>query len=75
MRYTARQASEKLRVSRHAVSMWKTKGWLDSEGNRRHLTVVGHDCCGAAQFDWSELTLAERDTRRKTNRSHRRVRI
>lgn len=69
--YTARQAAGRLRVTRTAVHLWHTRGWIDPEGQRRHLTVTGHTEQGARLYDWADLLDAERDTRAKRQRSHR----
>jgi hypothetical protein len=73
--YTARQAAERLRVHRTTILYWRSHGWLDTNGQRHHLDAVGTDpLTGAVLFDWNELLNAERDTRRKAQRSHRRSR-
>lgn len=70
---TARQASERLGMTPNAVSMWASRGWINDAGERQHLTVIARTRQGA-WFSWNELVIAERDTRRKRNRSHRRTR-
>lgn len=72
---TARTAAERLRVHRTTVLMWASRGWLDSDGQRRKLTIIGRDRNGATLYDWTECAVAERDTRRNKQRSHRRSRI
>lgn len=73
--YTARQASERLRVRRTTVLMWHTRGWLDPDGQRQHLDIVGTDPqTGALKFDEEQLLTAEQQTRAKPQRSHRRSR-
>lgn len=69
--YTARQAAQRLRVTRATIHMWHTRGWLDAQGERQHLTPIGTAANGATLFDENELLDAERDTRRKAQRSHR----
>jgi hypothetical protein len=70
--FTARQAAQRLRVHRTTILYWRSHGWLDTNGQRHHLTPVGTDpLTGATLFDWDELLNAERDTRRKSQRSHR----
>ena len=69
--YTASQAAQRLHVKRPTVHMWHTRGWLDAQGERHHLTLVGFDANGARLYDENELLDAERDTRRKAQRSHR----
>jgi len=69
--YTARQAAERLRVHRTTVLYWASHGWLDADGQRHRLTVMGTSDNGAALFDERQLLDAERDTRRKSQRSHR----
>ena len=69
--FTARQAAERLRVHRTTVLYWASHGWLDTNGQRPYLTPVGTSPTGATLFPESELLDAERDTRRKAQRSHR----
>ena len=69
--YTARQAAERYRVKRTTVHMWHTRGWINPDGERRHLTVVGIDDNGARLYPENELVEAEQQTRSKRQRSHR----
>ena len=69
--YTATQAAQRLRVTRTAVHMWHTRGWIDPDGQRRHLTLVGHTGDGARLYDEHDLLEAEQQTRAKRQRSHR----
>lgn len=73
--YTAAQAAQRLRVHRTTVLAWCSRGWLDADGQRHHLTITGTDrTTGAALFDEAELLQAEQQTRSKRQRSHRRSR-
>lgn len=72
--YTAAQAAQRLRVKRPTVHMWHTRGWLDPQGQRQYLTLVGHNKDGARLYDEAELVIAEQQTRAKPQRSHRRSR-
>lgn len=54
-------------VTPDVVKMWRLRGWLTGNGERRH---VRHNGCGYLLDDVLE---AERDTRRKPGRSHRRL--
>lgn len=69
--WTATQAAERLRVKRPTIHMWHTRGWLDPDGNRHHLTIIGHTDAGARLYDEAELVTAEQQTRAKRQRSHR----
>lgn len=71
---TAREAAAKLRIHRTTVNMWHSKGWVDSEGQRQHLTLMSFDANGTRLFDWAELVVAEQQTRAKAQRSHRAAR-
>lgn len=71
--FTAREAAGRFRMCPKAVSMWHSKGWINEHGTRQFLEIQGYADNGAAQYAWQELLFAERDTRRKTNRSHRRT--
>lgn len=54
-------------VTPQVVKMWRLRGWLTSKGERRH---VRHDGTG---YLLDDVLDAERDTRRKPERSHRRL--
>jgi hypothetical protein len=54
-------------VTPDVVKMWRLRGWLTARGERRH---VRHNGSGYLLDDVLE---AERDTRRKPERSHRRL--
>ena len=54
-------------VTVDVVKTWQFRGWLDEDGNRRKLTVRG------VRVLLDDVLDAERDTRRKPNRSHRRL--
>lgn len=72
--YTASQAAQRYKVRRTTILMWHTRGWLDPNGQRRHLNLAGHTPDGARLFDEIELVIAEQQTRSKSQRSHRRSR-
>jgi len=72
--YTASQAAARFAVTRPTIYMWETRGWLDHNGQRRHLTTIGHTTDGTRLFDEAELVQAEQQTRSKRQRSHRRSR-
>lgn len=71
---TAREAAPRLRVHRTTINMWHSKGWLDPNGQRRRLDIMGFTPDGARLYDWGQLLDAEQATRAKTQRSHRRSR-
>ena len=54
-------------VTVHVVKTWQFRGWLDANGQRRKLTSHG------TQVLLADVLIAERDTRRKPARSHRRL--
>lgn len=54
-------------VTRYVIKTWQFRGWLDKDGKRRKLTARGTDVLLA------DVYVAERDTRRKPARSHRRL--
>lgn len=54
-------------VTLDVIKNWQFKGWLDAEGNRRKLRAKG------VHVLLDDVLEAERDTRRKASRSHRRV--
>jgi len=63
---TRAQAADKLGpdVTPHMISMWVLRGWLDPNGHRRHITVVGTDERGARLYRLADLLEAEKHTRR-----------
>lgn len=54
-------------VTADVIKTWQFRGWLDGNGERRKLTSRGTDVLLA------DVMVAERDTRRKPARSHRRL--
>lgn len=54
-------------VTPYVVKMWRLRGWLTAKGERRK---VRHDGTG---YHIDDVLEAERDTRRKPERSHRRL--
>lgn len=54
-------------VTPYVVKMWRLRGWLTAQGVRRK---VRHDGTG---YHIDDVLEAERDTRRKPERSHRRL--
>lgn len=63
---TRRQAAFLAKVTEDVIKQWRYRGWIDSEGKRRHLTVDN------GRYLHSDVMEAERDTRQKVQRSHRR---
>jgi len=63
---TRSQAVDKLGsdVTPAMVSMWVARGWLDPQGNRRHIRIVGTDERGARLYRYADLLAAEKHTRR-----------
>lgn len=72
--FTASQAAQRFRVKRPTIHMWHTRGWIDPDGERQYLTLLGHNDDGARLYDEAELVIAEQQTRSKRQRSHRRSR-
>ena len=60
-----------LHCPRYRVANWTNRGWLSPTG-RRELTPVIDDA-GVARYSLADALAADRDTRRNTQRSHRRV--
>jgi DNA-binding transcriptional MerR regulator len=59
---TRTEAATQLGVSPHTISMWVIRGWVNPEGIRHHITVLGTD--GRQRlYRWGDLRDAERDTR------------
>ena len=59
-------AAKRLGVSPHTISMWVQRGWIDRNGNRRTVHVLGKQ--GRERlYRWGDLMDAEADTRRSIN--------
>lgn len=54
-------------VTVDVIKTWQFRGWLDATGERRKLTAQG------TSVRLADVYVAERDTRRKPARSHRRL--
>jgi hypothetical protein len=54
-------------VTLHVVKSWVHRGWQADDGVQRKVRTQGLD------VDLDDVLAAERDTRRKTQRSHRRI--
>jgi hypothetical protein len=54
-------------VTIDVIKSWQFRGWLDEHGNRRKLRAQG------VRVLIDDVLEAERDTRRKASRSHRRL--
>lgn len=63
---TRRQAAHVAGVTEAVIKQWRYRGWIDSEGERRQLRVKD------GKYLYSDVMEAERDTRNKAQRSHRR---
>lgn len=55
-------------VTVDVIKKWLSRGWLDEHGQRRKLRADG------MLVNLDDVDQAERDTRRKSARSHRRLR-
>jgi hypothetical protein len=64
-------AAQAARVAEHVIRTWRTRGWLDPDGNRRKLPVVDHDWRGRPLHRLGDVLQAERETR-TSGRSFRR---
>lgn len=73
--FTATEAAQRFLVKRPTIHMWHTRGWINPEGQRQHLTLAGFNADGARLYDEAELVEAEQHTRSKRQRSHRRSRV
>lgn len=62
-----------LHCPRHRIVNWINRGWSGPAG-RRELTPVIDDA-GVARYSLADVLAADRDTRRNTRRSHRRVEL
>lgn len=54
-------------VSIHALKKWILRGWIAADGSQRKVRTRG------LEVDIDDVLDAELDTRRKTQRSHRRL--
>lgn len=69
---TVREAALRFRLPPATVGMWVVRGWIDAEGQRRHFTRVNPGET-PARHPLAEYALAERDTRLKAGKSHRKL--
>ena len=69
---TASEAADRFGISPKTVGMWASRGWENEEGKQVKLTPIDYKGrYNAARYDWTELVVAEQQTRSKRNRSHR----
>lgn len=68
---TRNQAAFKAGVTVEVIDSWRWRGWIDRDGQHRKLAVVKRG--RTPVFILEEVMEAERDTRRKPERSHRRL--
>ena len=66
-----RVAAEYFDLKPRTISAWCRRGFIDRDGTRRHITVVGVMASGDRLYRLGDLFDAERATRRNPN-SHRR---
>jgi hypothetical protein len=69
---TTVQGAQAVNVSPHAVRKWRTRGYLDPQGERRWLPVVDTDAQGNPLHRYGDLRAAEIATH-NSGRSHRRL--
>ena len=67
IRVSRSDAARAARVTPDVVKMWRLRGWINADGMRQY---VRHDTRG---YSLDDVLVAERDTRRKSGRSHRRL--
>jgi len=60
---TRSQAALVAGVSTNTVKHWYERGWLDRDGNRRHLRTR-RTSRGWLEYHYGDVLAAERDTRR-----------
>ena len=71
---TTSEAAQLLPVSPSTIRTWASRGWTDNQGEHKTITPVDYRGRRRAPRYWlSDLQAAERDTRRKQRRSHRRT--
>lgn len=60
----ASDAARALGCSIHVILMWRSRGWLDRDGQRHHLEVADRDRrTRRPLYRWDDLLVAERSTR------------
>lgn len=66
-------AAKRLGVTPHTVSMWAQRGWVDDDGQKQTVAVVGW-FRGHRLYRWGDLVEAERCTRNSRLSSRKRDR-
>lgn len=61
---TATEAASKLKVSIAVICMWRNKGWIDPATGKRTRLDVAAQIGRSKLYRWTDLQIAERDTRR-----------
>lgn len=61
---TTTEAAQAARVAEHVIRTWRTRGWLDLNGQRKQLPIAAHDRRGRPLHRYTDVLNAERETRR-----------
>ena len=69
---STQSAAQAARVAEHVIRMWRTRGWIGSDGERKKLPIAAYDCAGRPLHRYADVLNAERETRR-SGKSYRRV--
>lgn len=59
---TTAEAAQAVGVNAHTVRKWRTRGWLSPDGERRQLSVAGHNDAGWPLHRYRDVLDAERET-------------
>lgn len=67
---TATEASTRLGIGVSAISNWRNRGYMGTDGHRHHLQVVGLDERQRRVYRFRDIITAERATRDRAGREY-----
>lgn len=71
-RLTTAEAAQAVNVNPHTVRKWRSRGYLDPQGEHRRLPVIDYDEQGNPRHRYADVRAAEIATHNSRN-SHRRT--
>ena len=65
----AKFAAEFFHTTINVILMWRNRGWIDDDGERKYLAIAERDDNGRPLYRFGDLLDAERGTRRSRERT------